>query len=344
VYGKLCKACPEVQEYKMYHAQSLYKSAMYDEASKAVSKLDETSAEMAGRIVSLQAAIAYEQGKLAECRAKLSQGHESDGDTVVNSACVLYKEGRYEEARGRFVDAINLLGYQPELAYNVALCLYSLKDYGGSLKYIAEIIERGCNEHPELSVGIGTEGGEVRSVGNTQILRETALVEAFNLKAAIEFVMGNLLGANEALTDMPPRSEAELDSVTLHNLGLMQMEEDPTAGFRKLNFLLQQGREGGSFPPETFINILLLYIKHQYDALLHCSHALPPLLLLMMMLLPSPPLLPITLQLPPLLLPLLLTLQRAGTTRSRRTSLRKTLTSSRSRCRRTSTSFSRRRS
>jgi tetratricopeptide repeat protein 30 len=33
---------------------------------------------------------------------------------------------------------------------------------------------------------------EVRSVGNTPVLKETALIEAFNLKAAIEYVMKNM--------------------------------------------------------------------------------------------------------------------------------------------------------
>lgn len=45
----------------------------------------------------------------------------------------------------------------------------------------------------------------MRSVGNSQVLKETALVEAFNLKAAIEIVMKNNAAAAEALADMPPR-------------------------------------------------------------------------------------------------------------------------------------------
>jgi tetratricopeptide repeat protein 30 len=40
----------------------------------------------------------------------------------------------------------------------------------------------------------------------------------------------------------------------------MQMEENPTEGFRKLNFLLSQN----SSPPETFGNVLLLYCKYSY--------------------------------------------------------------------------------
>jgi hypothetical protein len=59
---------------------------------------------------------------------------------------------------------------------------------------------------------------------------------------------------------MPPRLEQELDPVTLHNQALMHMDEDPTGGFEKLNFLLQQPPT----PPEAFGNLLLLYVKYEY--------------------------------------------------------------------------------
>lgn len=64
--------------------------------------------------------------------------------------------------------------------------------------------------------------------------------------------------AKMALMDMPPRTEEELDSVTLHNIALVSMESNPTEGFQKLHYLLQQD----SFPPETFANLLLLYISY----------------------------------------------------------------------------------
>ena len=86
-------------------------------------------------------------------------------------------------------------------------------------------------------------------------------------------------GAREALTDMPPRQESELDPVTLHNMALLNAEANPTESFNKLQFLLQQQIEqshllvdnpdagsGGPLacPPETFANLLLLYSKHEY--------------------------------------------------------------------------------
>ena len=39
--------------------------------------------------------------------------------------------------------------------------MFRLKDFAPALKHIADIIERGIREHPELSVGMQTEGIEV---------------------------------------------------------------------------------------------------------------------------------------------------------------------------------------
>eukprot|EP00232_Nephroselmis_pyriformis_P023531 CAMPEP_0182867166 /NCGR_PEP_ID=MMETSP0034_2-20130328/8574_1 /TAXON_ID=156128 /ORGANISM="Nephroselmis pyriformis, Strain CCMP717" /LENGTH=659 /DNA_ID=CAMNT_0024999505 /DNA_START=4 /DNA_END=1983 /DNA_ORIENTATION=- len=253
MYEALCRISPEVEEYKLYHAQALFKAGLYPEAEKA-SRVVEGHRQ---RVTNLMAALKYEQDDTAGCKAMLEQCPQEDADTIVNMGCVMFKEGRFEEARSRFVEAMNTLGYQPELAYNIALSYYKTKQFGAALKHLAEIIERGVREHPELSVGSYTDGMEVRSVGNSQTLRETALVEAFNLKAAIEYVMKNFEATKEALTDMPPRSEEELDPVTLHNYALMNMDEDATGGFRKLNFLLQNPPS----PPETFGNLLLLYCK-----------------------------------------------------------------------------------
>lgn len=85
-------------------------------------------------------------------------------------------------------------------------------------------------------MGVSTEGADVHSVGNTLLLHQTALIEAFNLKAAIEFQLKNrknpsvmrhcrnggaltsflfapptVKGAQEALTDMPPRSQEVME-------------------------------------------------------------------------------------------------------------------------------------
>ncbi|XRB01471.1 tetratricopeptide repeat protein 30 [Pycnococcus provasolii] len=256
-YEALCRNHGEVEEYKLYYAQALFKSGAYPEAVKAAHAVPQGNQSVRQRVANLLAAIKYEQGDYSGCRSQLEQVPTKDADTVVNSGCILFKEGLYEEARLKFDEAMKSLGYQPDLAYNISLCFYKQKQFGPALKYLAEIIERGVREHPELSVGSYTDGMEVRSVGNSQTLKETALVESFNLKAAIEYIMHNFEATKEALTDMPPRAEEELDPVTLHNTALMNMDTDPTGGFKKLNYLLSNP----PYPPETFGNLLLLYCK-----------------------------------------------------------------------------------
>eukprot|EP00003_Mantamonas_plastica_P004635 TRINITY_DN1366_c0_g1_i5.p1 TRINITY_DN1366_c0_g1~~TRINITY_DN1366_c0_g1_i5.p1 ORF type:complete len:531 (+),score=213.64 TRINITY_DN1366_c0_g1_i5:114-1706(+) len=193
--------------------------------------------------------------------ALISEGSAEDRDTIVNHACVLYKEGKFEEAKKEFIESMNSTNYEADVAYDIALCHYRLNEFGEAVGYISEIIQRGISEHPELSVSIGTSkqnGVELRSVGNSQILMETALVEAFNLKAAIEYQEKNLDGAKEALDEMPPRDEGELDPVTLHNSALVNMDSDAAGSYKKLRFLIKTN----PCPPETLQNLLLLCCEH----------------------------------------------------------------------------------
>ncbi|KAH3867176.1 hypothetical protein DPMN_030301 [Dreissena polymorpha] len=58
------------------------------------------------------------------------------------------QEHRYQEACQKFTTAIQILGFKPDLAYNIALCHYMMKQYAPALKHIADIIEKGIKEHP----------------------------------------------------------------------------------------------------------------------------------------------------------------------------------------------------
>ncbi|XP_069689737.1 intraflagellar transport protein 70A isoform X2 [Periplaneta americana] len=202
-YEKLTLLLPDEAEYHLYYAQSLYQACLYEEAMKVTSQIDDPAFQ--GKITKLKAAIKYGEEDLAGAKSLVDSSPEDDPDTEINHGCLLYKEGRFEDALLKFTTALQVLGYNPHLSYNVALCYYRLKEYAPALKHIFE-------------------------------------------------------SAREALTDMPPRSEEELDAVTLHNQALMNMETKPAEGFEKLQFLLQQN----PFPPETFGNLLLLYCKYEY--------------------------------------------------------------------------------
>jgi len=186
-YEQLVQICPDVEEYKIYYAQSLYKAGMYPEATRAAVRVD--GEEYAQRMLMLQAMVKYEQDELPSTKSLLDQCQNDDPDVIVNYAAIAFKEGKYEQARTKYTEAMSTMGYHADIAYNIALCYYREKQYGPALRYIAEIIEKGVRNHPELSVGSNTDGIEVRSVGNSAVLKETCLIEAFNLKAAIEYDM-----------------------------------------------------------------------------------------------------------------------------------------------------------
>lgn len=59
----------------------------------------------------------------------------------------------------------------------------------------------------ELSIGMTTEGIDIHSVGNTLVLHQTALIEAFNLKAAIEYQLKNRKNT-QCLRPWPQKLEA----------------------------------------------------------------------------------------------------------------------------------------
>ncbi len=56
-----------------------------------------------------------------------------------------------------------------EASLYFAISISRMKDFAPALKHIADIIERGIREHPELSVGMQTEGIEVREGGSSGV-------------------------------------------------------------------------------------------------------------------------------------------------------------------------------
>ncbi|KAJ8725369.1 hypothetical protein PYW08_003552 [Mythimna loreyi] len=257
-YEQLASMHPDIPEYKLYFAQALHEASMYDESYKVTVQI--TAPLLERKVIKLQSAIKYGEEDTITAKGLVDSYPQEDPDKDINLGCLLFKENQYEEALQKFSRSLNVVGFNAHLHYNIALCYFKLKEYPQALKHITLVIERGIRDHPELAVGMQAETSEVKSVGNTLTLHETALTEVFNLKAAIEFQLKNIEAAREALNDMPPRHEHELDAVTLHNLALTSIDIKPTDGFEKLHFLLQQD----PFPAETFANLLLLYCKFEY--------------------------------------------------------------------------------
>ena len=48
-------------------------------------------------------------------------------EAIVAEGCMFFKEEKYEEAKNKFNEALQMSGYQCDIAYNIALCYYKLK-------------------------------------------------------------------------------------------------------------------------------------------------------------------------------------------------------------------------
>jgi len=62
--------------------------------------------------------------------------------------CHCLQEARYEDALQKFLQVQHVGGYRPDLAYNIALCQYMLKQYGAAHSCVGDIIAKGIKEHP----------------------------------------------------------------------------------------------------------------------------------------------------------------------------------------------------
>lgn len=261
-YEQLIMLVPNEPEYKLVYAQSLFQSGLLDEAFKVTLAID--APHLKEKVLQLQSTIRYFNEEYSNTQTLLAQRNAYHESTLNDEGCLLYQANVFDEALQRFTAALQSGGFNPLIAYNAALCHYRRKENTQALNYIAEIVERGIRNYPELGIGAQTENeGGARSVGNPPSLAASGLTQCLNLKAAIEYGEGNIDGAREALMDLPPRTEPELDPVTLHNLALTDTTGIGTS-LRRLAFLLEIGPP--TCPPETFANILLLCCKHEmYD-------------------------------------------------------------------------------
>ena len=260
-YGKLVQLNPGNDEYKLHHATCLYKTEQYYEAMKASFAIQDPNLKAQAAL--LQAAIRYAEEDVQSAKAILAEGDQEDMDVMLDQACVLYKEDRFEEALDKYMEVKRIHGFMPEVAYCIALCYYRMNRFSETVQMIAEIKSQASRQHPELLRSLAGDTVDFDAQGLIQKAKDAFLVEAVNLLSALDYDQRHWKEARDVLRELPNRNEEELDPVTLHNTALVTMEDDPTSAFNKLTFLLQQEPS----PPETFRNLLLGYCKFEYYTL-----------------------------------------------------------------------------
>jgi len=266
-YQELCDLCPE-SSYQLYLAQALAKSGASEDANRVVVALEEQ--EQIGRqelVSRLKVIIKADSGDLGKARAMLESAFgDDDPEAIVSASAIAFHQGLYEEALSGYTRALEMIGFRPDLVYNQALCSYKLRDYGRAMEVVVDAIDHAYEDHPELlSQQNHSPNGLLAEPSYLVVIQQSHLVEFFNLKALIEYDSGDKGAAATSLDDMPTTLDEDKDAVSLHNEAIVC---DVAGGnlngcFKKLQHLITSP----SYPPETFANILNLYVQNGYEDL-----------------------------------------------------------------------------
>ncbi|ETO22636.1 hypothetical protein RFI_14555 [Reticulomyxa filosa] len=93
-YEQLIKYHPNVEEYRVYYAQSLWKAGMHDEAIRASTHVQ--SPQYQQQMTFMKAAIKYEQEDIQGLQMILKQCPSEDVETIVANSCLCYKVVKQE--------------------------------------------------------------------------------------------------------------------------------------------------------------------------------------------------------------------------------------------------------
>jgi len=215
-YERIVEFYPELEQYKLHYAQCLFKSGLTADATKVLTGVK--SEKCAQQVLKLKAAIRFAEDDLSGAQQILAEVKQEDIQTQINAAVMMIRDEKYSQALEKLLQCQRRSSWDAHVVYNIALCYYRMHELKECSKHCNEIISNGIKSHPEFLIGTVTEGlGDFQTISNTFALQKSALVEAFNLKAAMDFRSGKMSEARISLTDLPPRKEEEIDAVTLQS-------------------------------------------------------------------------------------------------------------------------------
>lgn len=250
-YEELVALCPETEEYQVYFTQSLVMAEAFLDATRVSSAITSSSSH-SQRWLLLKAQAELEEGLLSASSSTLARCMEDDPETILSLATVEYRAGKYSNALEKYRIAKEIMGKLPMLSYFTALCHYKLGQYDLAMDLVDGIIAVMREEQ------LGTDNPKFWQQESTFV------VEAFNLKAALCHEAKQHHAAKDVLKELCELHDDEnLDTITIHNDAIINLEKDPSVGMQKLSYLLSNA----SFPPETLGNLLTVYVSHgQEDA------------------------------------------------------------------------------
>ena len=231
--------------YKLYYAMCLYNMGDYEAAYQACIALNEPQ---------VLAAIKYEQGEMDMCLQLLDKC-KNNMDVLYNKACLYVRQNKNKEGLDLLYEYKKKFGFKPDVAYVIALAQYNQQSYDDSLRTINEVILKGFQEHPDFQK---TKENDVY-LHNSDALTRSCLIEAHNLKSCIlQATNKDQQTIAAAFSEIPRRLETQVDSISLHNMAILQSQANPSDACDKLTHILSQPNIEVD---EAFKNLVLLHIQ-----------------------------------------------------------------------------------
>jgi tetratricopeptide repeat protein 30 len=135
--AKFVQLNPSNDQYKLHHAHCLYKTEQHYEAMRVSFGVQQPDLKAEAQL--LQAAIRYAEDDIQSSKSIIADSNQTDADVILDYACVLYKEDRFEEALEKYSEIRRIHSFMPKVAYCIALCYYRLNRFPETVQMIAEI-------------------------------------------------------------------------------------------------------------------------------------------------------------------------------------------------------------
>ncbi|TNJ27616.1 putative TPR repeat family protein [Giardia muris] len=260
VYSELCQRHPESERYHLALANARYKAGLYQEVLSVRGEGHESTVLRAYAKHELDDAAG-----LAALVEGLTRRPTDDPCVFCLKGNMLLKAGKYSEALAQYSAALEIRP-DPRVLFAKALTCFRENNFPLCLRTLNELVTLSIQLYPELAdsaTRFTTSDPVARAAMTGLQLRPrevlaSSLIEAFNLKSAVAWILGDKEAHLNALDSMPPRPLEELDPVTLHNRALAEMDSDPNATTAKLQWLITQP----PFPVEAFSNLISVYIQY----------------------------------------------------------------------------------
>lgn len=122
---------------RFYYAQSLYQAGIFVDALKVLKQISDNE-ELKEQCLQLQSAILYSSEDFAGAQSVLNQRSGGTAETLNDEGCLLYQADQYESAVQRFNSALQVGGFNPLIAYNLALSHYRKKEKTQAMDYTSK--------------------------------------------------------------------------------------------------------------------------------------------------------------------------------------------------------------